>query len=341
MTWVKRNIIFIIVMVLGLGATGYCGYLLYGIMGANSGLGGEYADAVKQVEDLRKGPPPPTPENISAATADQERVKEFLRTFKKSFAPFPVAKSVDDRGFVEHLTLMERQFALEATNAGVQLPNDYHFSFAGEQKKVSFSAECLDPLMQEMEEVNMILRLLYAAKINYLEELQRIPACQDDNSGEDILFTSSISNQWGLVTPYKVSFRGFSTEVASVLMAFANSSNCFVVKYLTVRPSQAPLPVVTDDAGNPQPQPQYMQPEYAPPMDDEDGGGRRMRRRRPMPQQMMPTQPAQPTGPSPPETILRELPLYVTIVVDVVKLSAPAPEPTNAPAVRGGRSRGR
>src|SRR5665213_3201742 len=197
MTWVKRNIIFLIVIVLGLGATGYCGYLLYGVMGANSGLGGEYTSTVDQVEQIKKGPPPPTPENIDAATKDQERVKEFLRTFKKSFAPFPVAKSVNDQGFVEHLTLMERQFGIEASNSGVQLPADYHFSFAGEQKKVKFSSECLDPLMQEMEEVNMILRLLYAAKINYLEELQRIPACQDDNDGQDILYTSSISNQWG------------------------------------------------------------------------------------------------------------------------------------------------
>jgi hypothetical protein len=209
---------------------------------------------------------------------------------------------------------------------------------------VKFASECLDPLMQEMEEVNMVLHLLYASKINYLEELQRIPACQDDNDGSDILFTSSISNQWGLVTPYKVSFRGFSTEVASVLMNFANSSNCFVVKYLNVRPSSAPLPVVTDEAGNQQQlQPQYIQPEYAPQMEDEDGGDRRMRRRRRPPQQMQAApQPVQPTGPAPPETILRELPLYVTIVVDVVKLTAPAPEPTNAPAApRAGRTRAR
>jgi hypothetical protein len=132
--------------------------------------------------------------------------------------------------------------------------------------------------------------------------------------------------------------------VASVLSGFANSSNCFVVKYLTVRPSQAPLPTVTDDAGIPQPQiQQFSQPEYAPPMDDEDGGGRRMRRRRTMQRQMqMQAQPVVPAGPTPPETILRELPLYVTIIVDVVKLTAPAPEPTNAPAAsRAGRSRTR
>ena len=126
---------------------------------------------------------------------------------------------MNDQGFVEHLTLMERQFANEASNVrAVQFPTDYHFTFNGEQKKVKFSAECLDPLMQEMEEVNMILRLLYASKINYLGGFNAvIPACQDDNDGQDILFTSSISNQWGLVTPYKISFPAwFSTEVASV-----------------------------------------------------------------------------------------------------------------------------
>ena len=62
-----------------------------------------------------------------------------------------------------------------------------------------------------------------------------------------------------------------------------------------------------------------------------------------MPQQMQaPPPPTQPAGPAPPETVLRELPLYVSIVVDVVKLSAPEPEPTNAPtASRAGRTRAR
>ena len=87
MKWVKRNLIFIIIMSpLGLGATGYCAYLLSGVMGANAGLSGDYKSTVDQVEQLKKGPPPPTAENIDVATKDQERVKEFLRTFKKSFA---------------------------------------------------------------------------------------------------------------------------------------------------------------------------------------------------------------------------------------------------------------
>jgi hypothetical protein len=75
-------------------------------------------------------------------------------------------------------------------------------------------------------------------------------------------------------------------------------------------------------------------------MEDEgEGGGRRRRNyRRQMPQQMMPTQPAEPAGPAPPQTILRETPLYVTIVVDVVKLNAPPPpEAVKAPSAAGGR----
>ncbi len=340
MAWVKRNLIFLIIIAVGLGShrvwrvSSVCG-----VLGANQGISSEYSSTVDQVQTLQKATPPPTKENIDAAKADQKRVEQFLTTFKKAFAPFPTAPTVDDRGFVEHLALMLRQFGMEATNNGVQLPNDYYFSFSEQRQNVRFSAECLDPLMQEMEEVKIILRILYAAKINYLENLQRIPACQDDNSGEDCLYTSSISNQWGLVTPYKVTFRGFSTEVASVLMGFADSSNCFVVKYLNVRPSFAPLPQVSDTEPAAQQQ-MYMQPQYAapPPMDDEGGEGRSRRNyRRQMPQQMMPTQP-EATGPAPPETILRETPLYVTMVVDVVKLNAPPPpEAAKAPNAAGGR----
>ena len=111
MAWVKRNLIFVITIGVGLIATGYCGYLLYAALSANAGLSGDYSSALQQLQQLQQANPPATKENIQAAKADQERVRQFLGDFRKSFAPFPIAPKVDDRGFVEHLQLTLRQFA--------------------------------------------------------------------------------------------------------------------------------------------------------------------------------------------------------------------------------------
>jgi hypothetical protein len=272
---------------------------------------------------LEDAKPPATKENIEAAKADAERVQTFLTDFKKAFAPFPVAAKVDDRGFVEHLQLTLRQFTMEATNAGVQLPPDCSFGFSQQRGKVSFPAECLGPWMQEMEDIGVILKILCAAKINYLEQIQRTPACQDDIS-DDCLGTLSTSNQLGVIAPYKVTFRGFSTEVAAVLSGFAGSSNCFLVKYVNVAPSRAALPQVVEE----QPQPQMqMQERYMPqsdfnnPFDEGGGRGRRGPRRSTQQQQGPMMMVPQPVAPTPPQTVLQEIPLYVTIVVDAVKLN--------------------
>ncbi len=323
MAWVKRNLIFVIIIAVGLIATGYCAYLLTTILAANAGVNGDYTSALDQLHTAQQATPPPSKENIQAAKADQERVHEFLGSFRKAFAPFPIVATTDDRGFVEHLQLTLRQFAAEATNAGVQLPPDYGFSFAQQRQKVSFPPDCIPTWMQELEEVKMILRILYTAKINYLEQIQRVPACPDDISGDDCLNTTSISNRWGMVTPYKVSFRGFSTEVASVLAGFADSSNCFLVKYVDVRPSNAALPPVPTPTA-PMPQQRYMPPPEYPQFSPEEGGERPSRgyRGRPIQRQPEQGQMLMPTGPAPPETILQETPLYITVVVDVVKLKA-------------------
>ncbi|HUD45796.1 MAG TPA: Amuc_1100 family pilus-like protein [Candidatus Baltobacteraceae bacterium] len=323
MAWVKRNLTFVIIIAVGLIATGYCGYLLYQVVGANAAVSGDYSSTLQQLQSAQAATPPATKENIDAAKADQQRVQQFLVDFRKSFAPFPTAPKVDDRGFVEHLQLILRQFSLDATNSGVQLPPDYAFGFAQEKQKVSFSPECIGPWMQQLEEIRLILRILYTAKINYLTQIQRVPVCADDfSSGDDVLNTTSVSNQWGVVSPYKVTFRGFSTEVASVLAGFAGSTNCFLVKYLYVTPSREPLPQIIEVQQ--QPQMTYMpQPEYNPYSEGEGIRHGRGFRDRPQPRQPGEVLLAAPAAPTPPETILRETPLYVTIVVDAVNLKTP------------------
>jgi hypothetical protein len=343
MAWIKRNLYFVIIVVVALGVTGYCGYLLYSALSANADASGEYASAKSGLEELQHKPVYPSPENIQAAEADAVRVRAFMAEFRKPFTSLPVPPKLDDREFNFYLQKSIQRFALEATNAGVGTPPDYAFSFSQQITKINHPAECIAGWMQELEEINAILHLLYTSKINYLEKIKRPPICSDDAGGDDyIQFTTNV-NSLGSISPYMVSFRAFSSEIANVLAGVATSSNCFILKGVYVSPSQVPLPVLAQEQPAAQPTPQYFRPMPQADLSNPfmpNGGrptrdNREFRERRPY---MPPAQAAAtPVVPAGPETILMETPLFVTLYIDVLKLKTPEPPAKEVKPRRGGR----
>jgi hypothetical protein len=318
--------------------TGYCGYLLYAGLADNETAKGEYESARSGLDTLQRKTPSPTPENIKVAEADAERVKAFLADFRKCFASFPPPPPLaGDRAFKDFLEQSIQRFRAEATNAGVELPPDYAFSFSQQLDKLDYPPECIQPWMQQLEEIEAILRILYDAKINYLEEIKRPSTGINDMGGGDVFLVTGAPNAWGDVSSYVVSFRAFSPEIASVLAGIAGSSNCFIVKAIYVLPSRVPLPQVTQaqPVAAPaqtiqyfRPPPQIQSRPTAPNMGfNRSAGGSHAvnpqfaRPAAPPPVAAVPA--AQPVVPAAPETILRETPLFVTLYVDVVKLKAP------------------
>src|SRR5665213_2440484 len=130
MAWIKRNLYFVITMVVGLGLTGYCGYLLYSALDQNKADREKFFSDKGSLDLLRKKNPFPDEQNIEAAKSDADRVGAFLEEFRKPFADFPAPPKLDDRRFKEYLQNSISQFTLQATNAGVGLPAGYAFSFS-------------------------------------------------------------------------------------------------------------------------------------------------------------------------------------------------------------------
>jgi hypothetical protein len=342
MAWIKRNLYFVIIVVVGLGLTGYCGYLLSAALSQNATAMASFSDATNNLIQLQNSKPFPSPENIKASEADADRVKAFKGEFLKAFSGFPTPPKLDDRQFHDYLNKTIFQFGAAATNAGVSMNAGYSFGFALQLQPYNFPAECIGPWMQELEEMNAILHILYSAKINYLEHLHR-PLVADTDTSEDSFQFKTSTNANGVVTPYKLEFRAFSGEIANVLAGFAASSNCFIVKAPLIEKSMAQLPDV------PQPAPPPVEPlrtfrQTRPFNPDEPFAGRsrgdpsdrsRMQRMAPPPQQVQvsPT----PAAPTVPVTILRERPIFVTLYIDVVKLKAlETNSPSNAPRARTG-----
>ena len=238
MAWIKRNLIFVISAAVGVALMGVAIFFLINSMGENQDSSDKIAQAVSELKTLQSKTPSPTEENIVAAKDEKEKMKAFINDFRKSFAPFPPPPHTDDKEFQAYLrgTILELQVA--ASNAAVQLPPNYAFSFSSQVEKLGFSSECIQPWMEQLQEIKTICTILYGAKINYLESLQRVPGCRDDGGGNDYLSVNSVTNQNGVTTPYKISFLGFSAEIAAVLDGFQRSSNCFIVKNISVTPAK-------------------------------------------------------------------------------------------------------
>ena len=334
MAWIKRNLFFVIFAVVGLGVTGYCGYLLLSAVKNNRSVNDEYAGVVSQLKDAQK-PPLPTKENIDAAKADQERVKAFLVDFRKPFAPVPEPPKEDEQGFKDYLQSTIYKWGMQATNAGVLLPDNYAFSFSGIKDKLTFPAESIPLWMQQIEEIKVVLNILFKAKVLYLEGVQRCPVSPEDYQGNDCIYASIVTNaQLGIITPYKFMFRGFSSEIAAVLSGFASASNCFIVKDIDVSPSRAPLPVVIEPPPNAAPPPveNFRSMRGAGRRGGRGEGGDDPSYFRPMPQPQSAPVSLEPAGP---QTIISEGLLYVTISVDLIRPKPePKPEPKPADAAK-------
>ena len=315
MAWITRNLFFVITVAIGLAVTGYCGFLLFEALRDNKGVSEEYGTTVTSLKDLQKNPNL-NQESIATAKADQERAKAFLQDFRKAFAPVPTPPTVNEEGFKEYIQKQILELGVAATNSGVMLPPDYEFTFGVQRNRLSYSSECIGPWMQQLEEIKAIMRVLCAAKINYLVGLQRVSVCNDDFMGGDFLAATTVSNQTGVVTPYVISFRGFSPEVAAVLAGFAGSSNCFIVKDIDVKQSSEAIPILapaSDDEG----------PVPVPGVPSRPNPPGRLRRQMGAGDDYRPPQQVQApvvVVASAPQVILAESLLFVTVAVDVVRL---------------------
>jgi hypothetical protein len=332
MTWIKRNLFFVISVIAGLALTGYCAWLLFDSLNSNAAVSEDYKNTSDSLKAMQQKSPYPSTENIKAAKADQERLRLFLVDFRKSFSSFPVPPGKDEQGFQTYLGETLIRFRNGATNAGVELPPDYSFGFSGLIGKLTYPGANIRPWMEELEEIDAILDILYRAKINYLSAFQRVPVSSDESGTGDLLPATSVTNQWGVVTPYRITFRGFSAEIAAVMEGFARSSNCFIIEALAIGPDtsvqtqiyQAPL----------QAAPVLVRPLYPSPAQNpagqygrNRGGGNQgapawMRQRAPV--AAPPVAMAPGVGATTPSvvTILSENPLTVIMSIDVVKLKA-------------------
>ena len=253
-------------------------------------------------------------DNIQAAKEQQVALRAYIeksRPFFQRTTPIPDTSTnkVTNADFAKQLRNTVVQLQRAAEQESVLLPGeaDYYFTFQAQKKLMIFDPGSLDKLAVQLGEIKSLCEILFGARVNSLDNIQREIVSTNDNNPPDYLLQKTISLPLADLAPYKVTFRCFSAELALVLGNLAASPYGFTVKTINVEPAaqgQEPTPGIGTVA--PVPMPGGFGRRFAPMINNG----------------AVPAAPAAPQGQKT-GTFLNEKPLRITLFIEVTRLKPP------------------
>jgi len=255
MDWIKRNLFFVIGAVVALGLLGGAGYYTYtryeAYTASKEKLNGSYTE-LKRLHGQSPSPGNEKVDNTKNAKEQDAEVRKLLAKAGIFFQPVPPVVNLTSNATTGTLIVTGEDYAAglrqvidqlqkEAAAGSVLLPPKYAFSFEAQRSLIKFAAGSLEPLSAQLAEIRVLASILNRSKVNSIDSIRRERVSADDNSGPvtDYLDRTSITNDLAVLTPYELTFRCFSPELAAVLTAFASSPYSLVVKGFNVEPAAA------------------------------------------------------------------------------------------------------
>jgi hypothetical protein len=249
MAWLKRNVGLVVSGLISLGLLGFATYYLFVKKAEADEASAKLQQATDELNRLVNRTPGVSPDNITEAKGDQQKIEKFTEAIKHFFVPPPFPKEVNNRDFGILLDRTLSELRHTADQADTKLPlKDYKFSFASQATAPNIALASLEPLAAQLLEISTICNVLFGAKVNALDAVKRSPVTSDETAGmTDFLTAKPETNEWTVITPYEVTFKGFSGELAQVLHGFAKTSNCIIVKNIVVQRADAPVETPVTD----------------------------------------------------------------------------------------------
>lgn len=246
MSWIKRNLFLVVGGAIALVLLGGGGFYIYTSLTNNSEATDKLNEIYGTLKNLQAQKPAPGNEkvnNTEIAKQQEQQVQKWVDSAKNYFQSVPAIPSgaVTSEAFASALRRTVDLLQREAESYSVTLPPKYDFSFSVQRPLVKFAAGSLDQVATQLGEVKAISETLFPTRINALDSIQRIRVSDDDLQGSqgDYVDEHSVTNDLAVLTPYVVTFRCFTPELARVISAFATSSNAFLIKSINVQPAGA------------------------------------------------------------------------------------------------------
>jgi hypothetical protein len=255
MEWIKRNLYFLIGSLVALVLMGLAGWYLYSKWQLNKEVLVKLDEQYAELKRLNEQPIHPGSDqvnNIQAAKEQQKELRAFIQKARQYFQlcppiPVPETGKLTSQEFSSALSRTLDQLQRDATKTSVTLPpkdstgQGYSFSFAAQSKSLAYAPGSLAPLSMQLAEVKAICGVLFQAKVNSLDNIRRERVSEDDLKGPqtDYLMEKSVTNEMAVLSPYEVTFRCFSSELAAVLAGFAGSPCGLLIKTINVESAPA------------------------------------------------------------------------------------------------------
>lgn len=345
MLWIKRNLVLVIGIVVSIALLGGAAYYLFDNYSDNEAQQGQLDQLKGEVDQLKMGIYP-SEENVGLIKSNTALAEVFINDASRLLVTEPY-KPIAAVTLHNQLPTIIDRLRRDATNAGIELPPNYQFTFGEIKRQASIFPYQVEPLVNQLNEVSAICGVLFNAKVRALDGLQRVMAYNGDPGGPDLLTdlaqrTNSVATNLTIVsTPYRMVFRAFSGDLAAVINGLSTAKEFMVIRQLDVDATASGREGM-QPGGVPDP---MMVPFGAPP-------GAPAMRLPGMPAPGAPAPPAQPGG-APPRPaapvrpgmaaapvapakstlvpVLDEKPVRVTLVVEVVKVVRRSLPPGAAP----------
>jgi hypothetical protein len=319
MGWIKRNLFFVGGGLLALVLLGGAGFFIYTGWARNAEKSDKLNEIYGKLQEISQEKPLPGNDktnNTQIAKDQEKQVRDWITAagnYFQSIPAIPPDAVVSSEAFAAALRRTVDMLQHDADAASVTLPPKYDFSFSAQRSLVKFANGSLEPLAAQLGEVKAISEILFAARVNDLDSIQRVRVSDDDLAGlqSDYIDEHATTNELAILTPYVVTFRSFTPELARVLSGFATSPYTIIVKSINVQP--AGTSTLTDTTPNPYAQANALALEHM----RFRGEGMAMPGTMPMPDQQTPQAV---TGKGGLQTVLKEQLLRITLEVEIVKL---------------------
>ncbi|HTI69306.1 MAG TPA: Amuc_1100 family pilus-like protein [Candidatus Limnocylindria bacterium] len=322
MAWIKRNLLFVVGLVVALLLVAGGVFFLLSSMSGAADASANLDAANQQYDKLLTREPFPNKANIDAVKSEQARVRAFQDACRRYFAATALPDNLDDESFKALLESTTYSLDKEADRRGVKLPAGvgggtapkYAFTFSRQKGLLKFPTESLKPFSMQLMDLDGICRILFDSRIHSLVSLKRTAVGTNDPAGStDVIPSKKVGTNavvGASLYPYEVAFQCFSSELASVLNNFAAASNTYAIKTINVERGQLETPATAAPV---------MMPQAGGPMIRDAALAARYGIGRPT-INPTPVAPAATSG-RPGEILLDEKPLKVTIGLEVVRLN--------------------
>jgi hypothetical protein len=246
MTWVKRNLPFVVAGAVALLLLGVAGFFLFSNYSEERQISEELAtqtDALQQLVNQPVHPGTDKVNNIEAAKQETKRWEEgFLTAAKSFFTSLSTNDQPDVGSFQLRLASTIAELQQGATNASVIIPPQYAFSFETQLRTLQTDSGALESLGIQLDDVRNFAEILFRSKVHRLISIQRVSVSSNElASSRDFLpktiYSVTTNDVVGAaVFPYRFTFVSHSAEMARVVSELARSKEGYVIKYLSVQP---------------------------------------------------------------------------------------------------------